>query len=310
VRRGHDVTLFASGDSDLGAAVALTERAVRLDASSREVLAARHQPHLGRVFGHERDFDFIHCHVDYLAYPFSASSEPDTAHVPRAPSTCPYLARSPRVSPTCGCISISEARASRWRRTASRGRAPSITGCRSRASPFEAQPRVPGVPRPALAREAARGRDRGGQAVGMPLRIAAKIDANDHDYVQASSRRPRLSLISSSARGRRSQGRLPGGGARCCSHRLARAVRPRDDRGDGRGTPVIAGPAASGPSCSRTAARVFWADTARPRRGREAHRHDRPRRGRRQVERRFSVARMVTTTRPSTAARVRLRQAA
>src|SRR5204863_6316131 len=41
VRRGHDVTLFASGDSQTAARlVAVTEHALRLDAKSREVLAA------------------------------------------------------------------------------------------------------------------------------------------------------------------------------------------------------------------------------------------------------------------------------
>ena len=41
VRRGHDVTLFASGDSQTAARlVAVTEHALRLDGQSREVLAA------------------------------------------------------------------------------------------------------------------------------------------------------------------------------------------------------------------------------------------------------------------------------
>src|SRR5947207_9089157 len=67
VRRGHDVTLFASGDSQTSARlVAVAERALRLDVSSREVLAADISRQLGRVFGHADRFDMIHCHVDYL----------------------------------------------------------------------------------------------------------------------------------------------------------------------------------------------------------------------------------------------------
>src|SRR5947208_7746507 len=50
VRRGHDVTLFASGDSRTAARlIAVTERAVRLDATSREVLATDISRQLGRV---------------------------------------------------------------------------------------------------------------------------------------------------------------------------------------------------------------------------------------------------------------------
>src|SRR3954469_23277819 len=68
VRRGHDVTLFASGDSQTAARlVAITEHALRLDGNSREVLAADFSRELGRVFGHAQDFAVIHCHVDYLA---------------------------------------------------------------------------------------------------------------------------------------------------------------------------------------------------------------------------------------------------
>src|SRR5437879_7239902 len=65
VRRGHDVTLFASGDSQTAAhLVAVTEHALRLDANSREVLAADFSRELGRVFGHARDFDGLQWHVD------------------------------------------------------------------------------------------------------------------------------------------------------------------------------------------------------------------------------------------------------
>src|SRR5436853_6604744 len=58
VRRGHDVTLFASGDSQTAARlVAVTERAVRLDGRSREVLAADISRQLGRVFCEAHRFE-------------------------------------------------------------------------------------------------------------------------------------------------------------------------------------------------------------------------------------------------------------
>src|SRR5438094_8077766 len=65
VRRGHDVTLFASGDSRTAARlIAVTERAVRLDAKSREVLAADISRQLGRVFCNADRLVVIPCHVD------------------------------------------------------------------------------------------------------------------------------------------------------------------------------------------------------------------------------------------------------
>jgi Trk K+ transport system NAD-binding subunit len=68
VRRGHDVTLFASGDSVTTAhLMAVSKRALRLDGTSRELLAAEIIRQLDLVFGNAGDFDLIHCHVDYLA---------------------------------------------------------------------------------------------------------------------------------------------------------------------------------------------------------------------------------------------------
>ncbi|HZF06327.1 MAG TPA: glycosyltransferase family 4 protein [Patescibacteria group bacterium] len=186
VRRGHDVTLFASGDSQTSARlVALTERAVRLDASSREVLAADISRQLGRVFGHARDFDVIHCHVDYLAYPFSRLVRTPTLHTVHGRLDLPYLAPIFREFPDVRLISISEAQrvplasyGVTWAGTV-------YHGMPLERSPFVAQPgeylaflgRLSPEKQPEVAIEVAK-------RVGMPLRIAAKIDANDHDYVQ------------------------------------------------------------------------------------------------------------------------------
>src|SRR5438105_12927356 len=92
VRRGHDVTLFASGDSQTSARlVAVTERAVRLDSCSREVLGADISRQLGRVFGNAEQFDVIHCHVDYLAYPFCSLVRTPTLHTMHGRLDLPYL---------------------------------------------------------------------------------------------------------------------------------------------------------------------------------------------------------------------------
>src|SRR5512144_1412293 len=71
VRLGHDVTLFASGDSATSARlVAPCSRAVRLDPTCLDPLA-KHMVLLEAVARHANDFDVIHYHVDYLHFPLS-----------------------------------------------------------------------------------------------------------------------------------------------------------------------------------------------------------------------------------------------
>jgi glycosyltransferase involved in cell wall biosynthesis len=71
VNEGHDVTLFASGDSQTSAKlVACSPRALRLDDSVVDQLA--HQVvQLEKVAAVARGFDIIHWHVDYFHFPMS-----------------------------------------------------------------------------------------------------------------------------------------------------------------------------------------------------------------------------------------------
>ena len=69
VALGHDVTLFASGDSCTSARLeAQWPRALRLDGSVRDPNAL-HMMMLERVRQRADEFDFLHFHLDY--YPFS-----------------------------------------------------------------------------------------------------------------------------------------------------------------------------------------------------------------------------------------------
>ena len=71
VRLGHDVTLFASGDSQTRARlVPQCERALRLDPGGRDPLAL-HISMLDRVYREADRFDIIHCHTDYLGLPLT-----------------------------------------------------------------------------------------------------------------------------------------------------------------------------------------------------------------------------------------------
>jgi glycosyltransferase involved in cell wall biosynthesis len=69
VRLGHDVTLFASGDSETSARlVAACPRALWRDADVRDTLP-HHVRLMELVFGDVGRFDVIHFHCDYLHFP-------------------------------------------------------------------------------------------------------------------------------------------------------------------------------------------------------------------------------------------------
>jgi glycosyltransferase involved in cell wall biosynthesis len=69
VRRGHEVTLFASGDSVSSATlVPGCERALWRDAECRETLP-HHVRLMDLVFRREGDFDILHFHCDYIHFP-------------------------------------------------------------------------------------------------------------------------------------------------------------------------------------------------------------------------------------------------
>lgn len=71
VKLGHDVTLFASGDSTTSAKlVPMVDRALRLHTEYIDPYPFQ-MMELGAVFDRAADFDLIHSHVDYYAYPFT-----------------------------------------------------------------------------------------------------------------------------------------------------------------------------------------------------------------------------------------------
>jgi glycosyltransferase involved in cell wall biosynthesis len=71
VRAGHDVTLFASGDSQTSAKlVPMVEHSLRLDPDSIDQLA-HHILMIERIRQVARSFDILHFHIDYLHFPMS-----------------------------------------------------------------------------------------------------------------------------------------------------------------------------------------------------------------------------------------------
>src|SRR6266849_1893524 len=71
VRQGHQVTLFASGDSITEARlVAVCPESLRLAKHAVDHLA-HHVLMLEKVFSEKQDFDIVHFHIDYLHFPLS-----------------------------------------------------------------------------------------------------------------------------------------------------------------------------------------------------------------------------------------------
>src|SRR5882672_10725304 len=71
VCQGHDVTLFASGDSVTDARlISACRAALRLDNVCVDQLA-HHIRLLDMVYRRAREFDLVHFHIDYLHFPLT-----------------------------------------------------------------------------------------------------------------------------------------------------------------------------------------------------------------------------------------------
>jgi glycosyltransferase involved in cell wall biosynthesis len=80
VRRGHDVTLFASGDSITSAKLeSIHPKALRLDPSVKEG-SIYDMLHLSTAFDRAGEFDIIHSHMGCLALPYAKLVKTPTVH--------------------------------------------------------------------------------------------------------------------------------------------------------------------------------------------------------------------------------------
>ncbi|HIK35544.1 MULTISPECIES: glycosyltransferase family 4 protein [unclassified Thermosynechococcus] len=80
VKRGHEVTLFASGDSITQANLVSTyPHAIRLDPNVQEY-AVYEALQLGEVFSRANEFDVIHSHVGYTALPYASLVKTPVVH--------------------------------------------------------------------------------------------------------------------------------------------------------------------------------------------------------------------------------------
>lgn len=80
VRRGHEVTLFASGDSNtLAKLESVHPRALRLDTKIREY-GIYEMLQMSRVYERAHEFDIIHSHMGCVALPYTKLVKTPTVH--------------------------------------------------------------------------------------------------------------------------------------------------------------------------------------------------------------------------------------
>jgi glycosyltransferase involved in cell wall biosynthesis len=187
VRLGHQVTLFASGDSMTQAHLAAPcPRALRLDPDCHDTLAP-HVQMLGQVYRRAREFDVIHCHTDYLGLPLTRFTSTPTVITLHGRLDIPELAPLYREYAHVALVSISDAQriplpGVNWAATVYHGLPPELYAFQRPSRPFLLfLGRIAPEKRPDSAiRVACR--------AGIPLRIAAKVDKVDRAYFETTVR--------------------------------------------------------------------------------------------------------------------------
>ena len=192
VRRGHAVTLFASGDSVTGAQlVAAIPRALRLDPDAGDPLYA-HVLEVAQVFERAGEFDVIHCHVDALAFPFSRFVRTPTVHTLHGRLDLPHMRPVYHHFRDTALVSISDAQRAPladlgmgWVDTVYHGIPVDEIPFAPRGGEYLAfLGRIAPEKRPDLAIAVA-------VRAGIPLKLAAKVDPADREYFEREIR-PRL----------------------------------------------------------------------------------------------------------------------
>jgi glycosyltransferase involved in cell wall biosynthesis len=189
VRRGHKVTLFASGGSQtVGELTSPVARALRLDPRAGDPVAA-HVLELAQVFERAAEFDLIHCHVDYLAFPFGRLVRTPTIHTLHGRLDLPHFAPLFRHMSDVAVVSISDAQRAplrtvdvNWVGTVHHGMPLEPYTYSEEGGDYLAfLGRISREKRPDLAIAVAK-------RVAIPLKIAAKIDPADRGYFESEIR--------------------------------------------------------------------------------------------------------------------------
>jgi glycosyltransferase involved in cell wall biosynthesis len=187
VRRGHEVTLFASGDSTANARIQATYPAALRAVGLAHMGASLQVPALSEVFDRSDHFDIIHCHVDYWSFPFTRLVATPTVTTLHGRLDIEELFGIYRYYSDAPVVSISDAQRAplpelNWVDTVYHG----LPKEQLRFNPGPGKylaflGRIAPEKRPDLAIEIARRTE-------IPLKIAAKVDVVDQDYFESDIR--------------------------------------------------------------------------------------------------------------------------
>src|SRR3954447_22354634 len=183
VRQGHEVTLFASGDSVTRARlVAACPRSLRLDPGCVDSLA-HHLVLIEEVFRRADEFDVVHFHIDYLHFPVTRRLPVPHVTTLHGRLDIPDLVPLHREYQGMPVTSISDAQRAplpwlNWQETVHHGLPVDLHGgieepgdyltFLGRVSPEKGLDRAVEITRRA----------------GLPLRVAAKVDRADLAYYE------------------------------------------------------------------------------------------------------------------------------
>lgn len=183
VARGHDVTLFASGDSRTRARlVSGSDCAIRLIEDTADPQAF-HFAMLEEVVRRADEFDIVHFHTDYQSFPFARRLCCPALTTLHWRLDVPGLSTLYRQFADMPVVSISAAQRTplpwlNWRATVHHGLPADLLRFHETPGDYAAfLGRISPVKRPDRAIEIAR-------RAAVPLRIAAKIDNGDRAYFE------------------------------------------------------------------------------------------------------------------------------
>ena len=183
VAEGHDVTLFASGDSQTSARLhPVWPKALRLDPSIRDPIAP-HMMLMEEVYRQAGDFDVLHFHMDYWSFSLFGRQRTPFVTTLHGRLDLPELQPVFNMFPNAPVISISDSQRrplpqANYVRTVLHGLPENLLTPQAKKPEYLAfLGRIAPEKRPDRAIRIAR-------AAGIPLKIAAKVDRADSEYFE------------------------------------------------------------------------------------------------------------------------------
>ncbi|HYX82315.1 MAG TPA: glycosyltransferase family 4 protein [Gemmatimonadales bacterium] len=183
VRQGHEVTLFASGDSETNATlIPITPRSLRLDRGCIDQLA-HHVLMVQQVADRITEFDVVHYHIDYLHFPLTRCQPHPHVTTLHGRLDLPDLTPLYNEFQDMPVVSISYNQRgplpqANWQATVYHGLPPALLRFQPHAGAYLAF----------IGRfSPEKGADRAieiAKRANMPLKLAAKVDDVDREYFQ------------------------------------------------------------------------------------------------------------------------------